>query len=109
MVPVRPGRWSLEGQGRPAQARGMTSETTSGAPVATPELLGEIAPSRCLPLMEAVPYGRLATIDAGEPLLFVVNHLVDRGDIYIRTSSESRLGPRPSGGRGARARLEGRH
>jgi hypothetical protein len=106
MVPVRPGRWSLEEQGRRAQAGGMTSETTSGAPGATPELLGEIAPSRCLPLMEAVPYGRLATIDAGEPLLVVVNHLVDRGDIYIRTSSGSRLARLTEGGRVARAVYE---
>ena len=84
----------------------MTSETTSDAVVETPELLREIEPSRCLELLQAVRYGRLATIDAGEPLLVVVNHLVDGGDVYIRTRPEAQLARLTEGGRVARAVYE---
>jgi nitroimidazol reductase NimA-like FMN-containing flavoprotein (pyridoxamine 5'-phosphate oxidase superfamily) len=84
----------------------MTSEPPSGAVAPTPELLREIEPSRCLQLMQAVRYGRMATIDGGEPLLVVVNHLVDRGDIYVRTRPESRLARLTEGGRVARAVFE---
>jgi nitroimidazol reductase NimA-like FMN-containing flavoprotein (pyridoxamine 5'-phosphate oxidase superfamily) len=92
----------------------MTSETTSDPVVPTPELLREIEPSRCLQLLEAVRYGRLATVDAGEPLLVVVNHIVDAGDIYMRTRPEGPAGAtdrgqpgRPRGVRGGQ-RLSGR-
>jgi nitroimidazol reductase NimA-like FMN-containing flavoprotein (pyridoxamine 5'-phosphate oxidase superfamily) len=84
----------------------MTGETASDAVPETPELLRAIEPSRCLELLQAVQYGRLATIDAGEPLLVVVNHLVDGGDIYIRTRPESRLARLTESGRVARAVFE---
>jgi nitroimidazol reductase NimA-like FMN-containing flavoprotein (pyridoxamine 5'-phosphate oxidase superfamily) len=70
------------------------------------EQLREIEAARCRHLLEAVPYGRLATMDAGEPLLVVVNHLVDAGDIYIRTRQDSRLARLTEGGRSARAVYE---
>jgi len=85
----------------------MTSETASDAVPGTTELLRAIEPSRWLDLLEAVRYSRLATIDAGEPLLVVVNHLVDGGDIYIRTRPEVRLARLTEGGRVARG-LRGR-
>jgi uncharacterized protein len=84
----------------------MTTETPSDAVAPASELLRGIEPSRCLELLQAVPYGRLATIDAGEPLLVVVNHLVDGGDIYIRTRPESRLARLTESGRVARAVFE---
>jgi uncharacterized protein len=84
----------------------MTSETPGDARTHTPELLREIEPSRCLQLIEAVPYGRLATVDRGEPVLLVVNHLVDGGDIYIRTRPDARLARLTENGRVARAVFE---
>jgi nitroimidazol reductase NimA-like FMN-containing flavoprotein (pyridoxamine 5'-phosphate oxidase superfamily) len=61
------------------------------APRATPELLRSIEPWRCLQLLQSVPYGRLAAVDAGRPLLVVLNHIVDDGDIYVRTRADARL------------------
>ena len=84
----------------------MDSDTTFDALSGTPELLREIEPSRCLALLEAVPYGRLATVDAGEPLLVVVNHVVADGDIYVRTRSDARLARLTEGGRVAQAIFE---
>ena len=81
----------------------MNSETTFDALTENPELLREIEPSRCLALLEAVSYGRLATVDAGEPVLAVVNHLVEDGDIYIRTRPEARIARLTEGGRTANA------
>jgi nitroimidazol reductase NimA-like FMN-containing flavoprotein (pyridoxamine 5'-phosphate oxidase superfamily) len=84
----------------------VNSETTFDALTENPELLREIEPSRCLSLLEAVSYGRLATVDAGEPLLVVVNHLVEGGDIYIRTRPDARLARLTEGGRAAHAVFE---
>ncbi len=84
----------------------MNSDTTFDALSETPELLREIEPSRCLALLEAVPYGRLATVDAGEPLLVVVNHVVADGDIYLRTRPDARLARLTEGGRVAQAIFE---
>jgi uncharacterized protein len=84
----------------------MTSETTSDAVAQNRELLRDIEPSRCIQLLQSVRYGRLATIDAGEPLLVVVNHLVDGGDVYIRTRPEARLARLTESGRVVRAVYE---
>jgi nitroimidazol reductase NimA-like FMN-containing flavoprotein (pyridoxamine 5'-phosphate oxidase superfamily) len=84
----------------------VNSETTFDALVENPELLREIDPSRCLSLLEAVSYGRLATVDAGEPVLAVVNHLVEDGDLYIRTRPDTRLARLTEGGRVAHAVFE---
>jgi nitroimidazol reductase NimA-like FMN-containing flavoprotein (pyridoxamine 5'-phosphate oxidase superfamily) len=84
----------------------VNSETTFDALVENPELLREIDPSRCLSLLEAVSYGRLATVDAGEPVLAVVNHIVSDGDIYIRTRPQARLARLTEGGRVANAVFE---
>jgi len=84
----------------------MHSETSFDALTENPELLREIEPSRCLQLLEAVTYGRLATVDAGEPVLVVVNHIVDGGDIYLRTRPEARLARLTEGGRLANAVFE---
>jgi hypothetical protein len=84
----------------------MTSDTRTETVPATPDQLREIEPSRCRSLLEATSYGRLATIDAGEPLLVVVNHVVDAGDIYLRTRRDSRLARLTEGGRSARAVFE---
>jgi nitroimidazol reductase NimA-like FMN-containing flavoprotein (pyridoxamine 5'-phosphate oxidase superfamily) len=84
----------------------MNSEPSFDALTENPELLREIEPSRCLQLLEAVSYGRLATIDAGEPVLVVVNHLVEDGDIYLRTRPEAHLARLTEGGRVAKAVFE---
>ncbi len=84
----------------------MNSESTFDALAENPELLREIEPSRCLGLLEAVSYGRLATVDAGEPVLVVVNHLVEDGDVYIRTRPEARIARLTEGGRTANAVYE---
>jgi nitroimidazol reductase NimA-like FMN-containing flavoprotein (pyridoxamine 5'-phosphate oxidase superfamily) len=81
----------------------VNSETTFDTLAENPEKLREIEPSRCLALLEAVSYGRLATVDGGEPVLVVVNHLVDRGDVYLRTRPDARLARLTEGGRVARA------
>ena len=84
----------------------MNSETTFDALPENPERLREIEASRCLALLEAVSYGRLATVDAGEPVLVVVNHIVDGGDIYIRTRPDAQLARLTEGGRVAHAVFE---
>ncbi|HVN11755.1 MAG TPA: pyridoxamine 5'-phosphate oxidase family protein, partial [Kineosporiaceae bacterium] len=89
----------------------MASETSTGLPAARvpsehPELLRAIEPSRCLELLQAVTFGRLATVDAGRVVLVVVNHLVDGGDIFIRTRPEARLARLTEGGRIAHAAFE---
>ena len=55
------------------------------------DLVRPIEPWRCLQLVEAVPYGRLATVEGGSPLLVVLNHVVEDGDIYFRTRADARL------------------
>ena len=81
----------------------MNSETTFDALDETPELLRGIEPSRCLAPDGGHSYGRLATVVAGEPVLAVVNHVVDGGDIYIRTCTDARLARLTAGGRAAHA------
>ena len=98
------GPWPL-GPGSP-EGGDIDSETSFDALTENPELLREIEPSRCLQLLEAVSYGRLATVDAGEPLLVVANHLVENGDIYLRTRPEARLARLTEGGRVAKAVFE---
>jgi hypothetical protein len=83
----------------------MTNQSTTET-VPRAEQLREIDPERCRQLLEASAYGRLATVDAGEPLLAVVNHVVDGGDIYLRTRWDSRLARLTEGGRSARAVYE---
>jgi nitroimidazol reductase NimA-like FMN-containing flavoprotein (pyridoxamine 5'-phosphate oxidase superfamily) len=74
----------------------MADETTGET---HPELLRTIEPWRCLQLVEAVPFGRLATVEVGRPILVVVNHIVDEGDIFIRTRREARLARLTESGR----------
>jgi nitroimidazol reductase NimA-like FMN-containing flavoprotein (pyridoxamine 5'-phosphate oxidase superfamily) len=69
----------------------MTLNKTAHTAYETPDLLRSIEPAHCLQLLEAVQYGRLATVEEGRPLLAVVNHIVDDGDIYIRTRPEAKL------------------
>src|SRR4051812_34844936 len=64
-----------------------------------PERLSPIDAERCLHLLEAVPYGRLATVDMGRPLLVVLNHIVEHGAVYVRTRPDSRLARLTEGGR----------
>lgn len=84
----------------------MTSDATGDDLYETPELLRTIESSHCLQLLEAVSYGRLATVDLGRPLLVVVNHLVADGDIYIRTRPDARLARLTENGRVAPALYE---
>ncbi len=84
----------------------MTSDTRTETVPGTPEQLREIDLERCRGLLGAVAYGRLATVDAGDPVLVVVNHVVDAGDIYVRTRRDSRLARLTEGGRSARAVFE---
>jgi nitroimidazol reductase NimA-like FMN-containing flavoprotein (pyridoxamine 5'-phosphate oxidase superfamily) len=84
----------------------MTPNTTADTPYETPDLLRPIEPPRCLQLLEALQYGRLATVEDGRPLLVVVNHIVSDGDIYIRTRPEARLARLTENGRVAPAVYE---
>lgn len=63
------------------------------------ELLSVIPAERCLVLLEAVQYGRLATVDMGRPFLVVLNHIVEQGDVYVRTRPDARLARLTEGGR----------
>src|SRR4051812_48068473 len=63
------------------------------------ELLTTIDPERCLHLLEAVPFGRLATVDMGRPLVVVLNHIVEHRGIYVRTRPDARLARLTEGGR----------
>ena len=63
------------------------------------EMLSTIPAERCLPLLEAVPFGRLATVDMGRPFLVVLNHVVEHGDLYVRTRPDARLARLTEGGR----------
>jgi nitroimidazol reductase NimA-like FMN-containing flavoprotein (pyridoxamine 5'-phosphate oxidase superfamily) len=84
----------------------MTNELTIDLSDEAPELLRPIEPSHCLVLLESVQYGRLATVDGGRPVLVVVNHVVEDGDIYIRTRSDSHLARLTENGRVAQAVFE---
>ena len=55
------------------------------------ELLEAISPERCRDLLGAVQFGRLATVEAGRPVMLVLNHVVDGDDVWFRTSEDSRL------------------
>jgi nitroimidazol reductase NimA-like FMN-containing flavoprotein (pyridoxamine 5'-phosphate oxidase superfamily) len=84
----------------------MISDATADDRYETRELLRPIESSRCLQLLDAVQYGRLATVDTGRPLLVVVNHVVDDGDIYVRTRADARLARLTENGRVAHAVYE---
>jgi nitroimidazol reductase NimA-like FMN-containing flavoprotein (pyridoxamine 5'-phosphate oxidase superfamily) len=63
------------------------------------ERLRTIEREDCLRLLQSVRYGRLATVDGEQPLLVVLNHLVDRRGIYFRTRTDARLARLTEGGR----------
>ncbi len=84
----------------------MTLNETTDIASETGDLLRSIEPARCWQLLEAVQYGRLATVENGHPLLVVVNHVVDDGDICIRTGSEARLAKLTENGQTAAAVYE---
>jgi nitroimidazol reductase NimA-like FMN-containing flavoprotein (pyridoxamine 5'-phosphate oxidase superfamily) len=61
-------------------------------PADEPEtLLQEIEPTRCVPLLAATRFGRIAVVDAGRPVIVVLNHLVIDGDVVFRVGENSRL------------------
>src|SRR5919199_5854767 len=53
----------------------------------------------CLRLLQSVRYDTLATVDGDQPLVVVLNHLVDRDGIYFRTRTDARLARLTEGGR----------
>ncbi len=53
----------------------------------------------CLRLLQSVRYGTLATVDGDQPLVVVLNHLIDRDGIYFRTRTDARLARLTEGGR----------
>ena len=53
----------------------------------------------CLRLLQSVRYGTLATVDGDQPLVVVLNHLVEGGGIYFRTRTDARLARLTAGGR----------
>ena len=61
--------------------------------------LRSIEREECLRLLLSVRYGTLATVDGERPLLVVLNHLVERGNIYFRTRTDARLARLTEGGR----------
>jgi nitroimidazol reductase NimA-like FMN-containing flavoprotein (pyridoxamine 5'-phosphate oxidase superfamily) len=63
------------------------------------ERLRRIDRNDCLRLLLSVRYGRLAMVDGERPLVVVLNHLVERGDIYFRTRTDARLARLTEGGR----------
>jgi nitroimidazol reductase NimA-like FMN-containing flavoprotein (pyridoxamine 5'-phosphate oxidase superfamily) len=62
------------------------------------ERLRRIDREECLRLLLSVRYGRLATVDGERPVVVVLNHLVERGDIYFRTRTDGRLARLTEGG-----------
>ena len=59
----------------------------------TTEVLGEPA---CWELLEGASVGRLAVDVAGQPDIFPVNFVVDRGSIVFRTAAGTKLVRRQS-------------
>jgi uncharacterized protein len=53
----------------------------------------------CLRLLQSVRYGALATVEGDQPLVVVLNHLVDRDGIYFRTRTDAQLARLTEGGR----------
>ncbi|HEX9889127.1 MAG TPA: pyridoxamine 5'-phosphate oxidase family protein [Nitriliruptorales bacterium] len=45
----------------------------------------------CLKLLASQPVGRLAFVEAGEPVILPVNHAVDGLDVVFRTTTGSKL------------------
>ena len=70
------------------------------------ERLRTIERDDCARLLISVRYGRLATVDGERPLLVVLNHLVERGNIYFRTRTDARLARLTEGGRVPQAVFE---
>jgi nitroimidazol reductase NimA-like FMN-containing flavoprotein (pyridoxamine 5'-phosphate oxidase superfamily) len=48
--------------------------------------LSTISPERCLALLGSVPFGRVVFTHRALPAIRPVNHIVDNGDIIIRSS-----------------------
>jgi nitroimidazol reductase NimA-like FMN-containing flavoprotein (pyridoxamine 5'-phosphate oxidase superfamily) len=48
--------------------------------------LSTISPGRCLDLLGSVPFGRVVFTHRALPAIRPVNHIVDNGDIIIRSS-----------------------
>jgi uncharacterized protein len=71
---------------------------TPSSPSAHPELVTELTPDQCRNLLGAVRFGRLATVDSGRPVLLVLNHVVDGGNVYVRTREDARLARLTDGG-----------
>jgi len=75
------------------QNSGMAAEIRPGT-----SRLHTLEREECLRLLQSVRYGTLATVDGGQPLLVVLNHLVDRDGIYFRTRTDARLARLTEGG-----------
>jgi nitroimidazol reductase NimA-like FMN-containing flavoprotein (pyridoxamine 5'-phosphate oxidase superfamily) len=60
--------------------------------------LSAISPDRCLALLGSVPYGRVVFTHRALPAIRPVNHIVDDGNIIIRSSLGSGLGAAAGGG-----------
>ena len=52
------------------------------------EILGT---DECMRLIASAKVGRIAFVDAGEPLVLPVNHVLDRQDIVFRSATGSKL------------------
>jgi uncharacterized protein len=53
--------------------------------------IAELDTAACGRLLAAKEFGRLAVVDAGKPMIIVLNHLVDGADILLRTRDDARL------------------
>jgi len=80
----------------------MTPLTAAGSA----ELMAELDTAACGRLLAAKEFGRLAIVDAGEPVIIVLNHLVDKADIMLRTRDDSRLARLTAQGHQIRAVFE---
>lgn len=50
-----------------------------------------LSPAECWQLLREAPIGRLAFVDAGEPIVFPVTHSVDGHTVVFRTGRGSKL------------------
>jgi nitroimidazol reductase NimA-like FMN-containing flavoprotein (pyridoxamine 5'-phosphate oxidase superfamily) len=71
------------------------TEDASAAPEAP---LVPLDHDACARLLAATQFGRLAVIEAGKPMIVVLNHALNGKDIIFRTENDSRLAALTEGG-----------
>ncbi len=70
------------------------------------EFITELDTAACGRLLAAKEFGRLAVVDAGHPVIIVLNHLVHGADVLLRTRDDARLARLTADGRQLHAVFE---